>query len=221
LQLRGPGGWEETLKELRPEDVQGISERVQTQVEKDAEARVQWLAEPLPGDEEPLLPTVSTARLAVGEGHQTLSWIWYSISAAEVEGGVGAMHGCIHMEWVKARARVEWWREEVMLLEEEMQRVLEFCQWKALWWEMQASRRHADLEMLTKGLHAYAMEQAETERMRMSLWANKWAPVQARASEALKDHLDDVADEIGSSFLEIEVELDQEDEDFEENTGPD
>jgi hypothetical protein len=218
LQLRGPGDWEETLRELRAEDIQGISERVQTQEEKDAEERVRWLAGRLPGDEEPSPQMVSTRRLAVGEGHQVLSWIWYSISAAEAEGGAGAMHDCIRVEWVKAWARAERWREEVILLEEEMRRVLEFCQWKAGWWENQPSRRHTDLEMLTEGLPAYATEQAETERMRAQLWAEKWAPVQARAHEALKDYLDDVADEMGGFFQEIEVELDLEDDDLEEDT---
>ncbi|KAF8223543.1 hypothetical protein L208DRAFT_1078317, partial [Tricholoma matsutake] len=73
-------------------------------------------------------------RLAVGEGHQVLSWIWYSVSAAEAEGGARAMHDCICVEWVKAQVRAERWWEEVILLEEEMRRVLEFCQWKARWW---------------------------------------------------------------------------------------
>ncbi|KAF8238242.1 hypothetical protein L208DRAFT_1497751 [Tricholoma matsutake] len=107
---------------------------------------------------------VSTRRLAVGEGHQVLSWIWYSVSAAEAEGGAGAMHDCIHVEWVKAWARAEQWWEE-------------FCQWKARWWENQPSHRGTGLEMLTEGLLAYAMEQVETERVRAQLWAEKWAPV--------------------------------------------
>jgi hypothetical protein len=127
------------------------------------------------------------------------------------------MHDCIHVEWVKARARAERWQEEVILLEEEMRRVLEFWQWKAGWWENQPSRRGTDLEMLTEGLLAYATEQAETERVRAQLWAEKWAPVRARAHEALKDHLDDVADEMGGLFQEIEVELDLEDDDLEED----
>ncbi|KAF8224566.1 hypothetical protein L208DRAFT_1310555 [Tricholoma matsutake] len=64
------------------------------------------------------------------------------------------MHDCIRVKWAKARARAEQWQEEVILLEEEMRRVLEFCQWKARWWEYQASDHHTDLEMLTEGLLA-------------------------------------------------------------------
>jgi hypothetical protein len=50
---------------------------------------------------------VSSRRLAVRGGHQVLLWIWYSISAAEAEGGAEAMHDCIHVEWVKAGASAE------------------------------------------------------------------------------------------------------------------
>jgi hypothetical protein len=87
------------------------------------------------------------------------------------------MHDCIRVEWAKARARAQRWREEVILLNEEMCRVLAFGEWKAKWWREQASRRNSVPEELAEGLQAYAAEHAECEETLAKRWTAQWAPV--------------------------------------------
>ncbi|KAF7965199.1 hypothetical protein HWV62_45095 [Athelia sp. TMB] len=64
-----------------------------------------------------------------GESTKVLSWIWVSGSALEP----GGMHDSVRREYLKARARRNRWVEEVMLLVEEMRRVLRFLNWRAKW----------------------------------------------------------------------------------------
>ncbi|KIJ11296.1 hypothetical protein PAXINDRAFT_84711 [Paxillus involutus ATCC 200175] len=83
-------------------------------------------------------------------------------------------------EWCKARARANRWAEEVMLLKEEMRRVLAFLDWHSKWWVSQAGRRTNLDGVLTEGLVAYALRQADIRcAMRESfheLWKHRSAP---------------------------------------------
>jgi hypothetical protein len=63
----------------------------------------------------------------------------------------------------------------VVLLDEEMRRVLEFCDWKAVWWMEQVPLRDGLPAPLAEGLSAYAAEQADMERRIRAAWATKWA----------------------------------------------
>lgn len=89
------------------------------------------------------------------------------------------------MEWAKAKACADRWEEEVILLDEEMRRVLEFCMWKAGWWLDQAPRREDVSESLVDGLRAYAQEQADQERRICSTWRTKWASARHLAKPIL------------------------------------
>lgn len=51
----------------------------------------------------------------------------------------------------------------MILLDEEMRRVLQFGSWKAEWWIEQANRRVNSSPRLAEGLQAYAAEQAAIE----------------------------------------------------------
>ncbi|KDQ53132.1 hypothetical protein JAAARDRAFT_137621, partial [Jaapia argillacea MUCL 33604] len=64
-------------------------------------------------------------RKETGEGRRKISWIW-TVQGIDV-GATEVLHD-------GARARAERWKEEVVLLQEEMQRVLEFLKWKSEWW---------------------------------------------------------------------------------------
>jgi hypothetical protein len=68
----------------------------------------------------------------------------------------------LRVEWAKAKARAARWEEEVILLDEEMRRILEFCDWKARWWRDQRSLRTPDTtdSILSEGLQAFAEQQA-------------------------------------------------------------
>lgn len=95
------------------------------------------------------------------------------------------------MEWAKAKARADRWEEEVVLLNEEMQRALVFCQWKKEWWAERASiRLDYSCELpdgvygpcgevlspeLQEGLTAFAAEQGDMEDRMGAAWAIKWA----------------------------------------------
>ena len=95
VHLRGKGSWEEKLRELRPEDIRGLSEKALVSEEREQRKRTHEMAgisidSASAVDENVLnqeLPrTLFNPLLAVGEGHRTLSWIWYSTSNDEIGG---------------------------------------------------------------------------------------------------------------------------------------
>ncbi|KAJ7248281.1 hypothetical protein B0H12DRAFT_1235020 [Mycena haematopus] len=125
-QLRGPGPWEEVLQELRQQDICGMNERTLNEEEKEDDRRAKVLAG-LTADEEEVdefgevvEPTV-LFNLETGEGNRILSWIWYTGTASDARPG-GEVHDDIRLEWTKARARADRWREELIFVEEEMRR---------------------------------------------------------------------------------------------------
>jgi hypothetical protein len=107
-----------------------------------------------------------------------------------------------------------------------MRRVLEFCQWKAVWWEdkiEQQACKEAD-EPLADGLRAYAHQQAALERENSTKWECKWRNTRNRAIPIISavmgedwvaggEVMDDLADNL------VELELD--DEEGEEAAGSD
>ncbi|KAF7420750.1 hypothetical protein PC9H_011268 [Pleurotus ostreatus] len=205
LSLRGPGDWENTLKVLRAEDIQGINERTLNEEEQEEYRRARLLAgmseETVEGELHGLgttsgqenIPTVAFNRsLALGEGRRTLSWIWYTVTDEELM-GVGEVQACLRVEWVKARARAERWREEVLLLEEEMRRSIAYCEWKAMYWDNAATTRSRPPESndlaLFEGVRAYAYRQASYERRRVVMWKRQWVAIQERATLVLTTQL--------------------------------
>lgn len=121
----------------------------------------------------------------------------------------------MHVEWAKAGARADRCEEEVVMSDEEMRQVLQFCNWKAGWWREQGDRRANLLQgrpSLIKGLSAYAAEQAHLEEMIAKQWEEKWCGVRGRARSvialvmgmALEDGGNQSNDEV-----EVELELDE------------
>ncbi|KAJ7807698.1 hypothetical protein B0H14DRAFT_3091221 [Mycena olivaceomarginata] len=208
LAWRGPGPWEDRLQELKQEDIHGMNERALNEEEKEENRKVRRMAG-LPQDadggdldeySDPVERTV-LFNLETGEGRRNLSWLWYSGSSKDGDVGAdGSLHEDIRVEWVKARARADRWREELILLEEEMRRVLEFCSWKARWWDERVeSRSDSVTPELVEGLRAYTLVQAVRERAWEAQWRAKWAA----AREQLVP-------------LEVELEDEEEFEDFED-----
>jgi hypothetical protein len=66
----------------------------------------------------------------------------------------------VRVEWAKAWARRERWREEVALLQEEMCRTLRYLTWKSDWWLQKARTVENDDVELLSGLKAYARRNA-------------------------------------------------------------
>ncbi|KAJ7170315.1 hypothetical protein C8R43DRAFT_1120743 [Mycena crocata] len=242
LRLRGGGDWQMELQELRQEDIRGMNERLMNDVEKQANRKARLLAgltaEPTPEESvddygEPVALTV-LFNLETGEGKRELSWIWYTGMAASGTdtAGDGRLHdgtrfitvwGCrglmrptdIRVEWMRARARADRWREELILLEEEMRRVIVFCIWKANWWRERVAARPGVDDVLAEGLSAYALEQVNRETRWSTTWASRWSAVRERAGLAVRDHIVNVAEEV---LVPLEVDLDDEDE---EDYAPD
>ncbi|KAJ7821558.1 hypothetical protein B0H14DRAFT_3471465 [Mycena olivaceomarginata] len=213
--LRGRGPWEEELRELKQEDIRGMSERALNDEEKEEHRKARLLAG-LPAEAdggdvdeygEPAELTVLFG-LETGEGRQTLSWLWYTGNNKESDVTKdGFLHDDIRVEWTKARARADRWREELILLEEEMRRVLEFCAWKARWWDERVESERDVSPEVEEGLRAYALAHAAQEWAWESDWRRQWAAVRDRAKAVMQDHIVDVTE-----LVPLEVELDEEDE---------
>ena len=71
-----------------------------------------------------------------------------------------------------------------MLLDEEMRRILQFCDWKELWWRDQQYARELspDEKTLREGLDAYAEKQMALERDIAQSWEAKWSKIRERAA---------------------------------------
>lgn len=236
--LRGPGLWENVLQELRQEDIRGMSERLLNDKGKEENCKARLMAG-LSADAdgadidaygEPVEPTV-LFNLETGEGRRTLSWIWYTGTIKDSDTAKdGSLHeGKSHLlvihrltinntdiwiEWTKARARADRWKEELILLEEEMRRVLQFCAWKGRWWEGRVHCGRNVSPELEEGLQAYALAQVARERKWESDWQPKWAAVRKRAKTVMRDHVTDVTE-----LVPLEVELDDELEEEDEYNG--
>ncbi|KAJ7123215.1 hypothetical protein C8R43DRAFT_1135931 [Mycena crocata] len=146
-------------------------------------------------------------RNAPGTTKRTLSWIWTAPGA--LDDLDERRHESVRVEWVRARARKIRWEEEVLMLREEMKRVLRYLVWQAAWWRVRAGLRTDLPEATAAGVHAYAMKQAHWHEELGQFFERKWKmnPVVAAkhlvAVEAAAD-LDGVdLDEFFSQQLQI------------------
>lgn len=83
----------------------------------------------------------------------------------------------MRVEWAKAHARSQRWVEEILLLNEEMRRVISFLDWKAGWWLSQLDRRSDVRSDIASGLQAYAHRQADLMRGLAKSFASLWYPL--------------------------------------------
>ena len=79
------------------------------------------------------------------------------------------LRSALRIEWCRSRARAMHWSEEVLLLREEMRRVLAFFQWQAEWWDERRNLLVGLSSDKEEGFIAYASKQAHIRR---SLWTN-------------------------------------------------
>ena len=113
----------------------------------------------------------------IGEGTREVSWIWLDpqalksavCDATRVEGKHEmlcylVLQSIIAMKikWLKSRARVQRWTEEVNLLPEEMRRVLLSLEFHSAWWSGLQSGWEGVDDCLLNGIRAYALRQADT-----------------------------------------------------------
>ncbi|KAF9072844.1 hypothetical protein BDP27DRAFT_1216848, partial [Rhodocollybia butyracea] len=170
FRLWGHGDWEKQLQILKDGDVRGLNERA---LNAEEIAQEEYLRE------RGLLNELQTAGIAspgvavvMGDtGKRTLSWIWYD---ALVDSDDPEFQDALRVEWCKARARSLRWKEEVLLLCEELRRMKEFSRWKAKWWKNQIGRRENLGKELQEGLTAYALQHAAFEEHQAELVSSRW-----------------------------------------------
>ncbi|KAJ6462537.1 hypothetical protein C8R45DRAFT_1064445 [Mycena sanguinolenta] len=101
-------------------------------------------------------PTARVSRNAPGASRRVMSWIWTAPGSLDEE----AMHESVRVEWSRALARKTRWCEEVVLLREEMRRVLRYLDWQSRWWREREEPRMDLPAAGAAGLRAYALKQA-------------------------------------------------------------
>ncbi|PPQ76961.1 hypothetical protein CVT24_009371 [Panaeolus cyanescens] len=106
------------------------------------------------------------------------SWIWL-VSNTQSGGSEddGSLNDSIRAEWVKSRARMKRWKEEWLLLQEEMRRVLAWFEYRASQWEKVANLRTAGDASVLNGVMAYAHKQAYICRRMANRCAVDWMGV--------------------------------------------
>ena len=109
------------------------------------------------------------------------SWIWLMprvTKSSDADTGMGEeeFNESMRVEWAKTRARKTRWTEELLILQEEMRRVISFQEWKAAWWREQASVRNQGDASILSGVAGYANKQAAIcERLAVKC-ALHWLP---------------------------------------------
>jgi hypothetical protein len=104
----------------------------------------------------------------MGEKTRLISWIW--LSAGRTGGVMGEeIHASVRVEWCKAYAQVKRWREEVLLLQEEMNCCLRTLAWQARVWDGRAAAAHYTGKLVYSSVHmegamAFAARQAAMRR---------------------------------------------------------
>jgi hypothetical protein len=129
-----------------------------------------------------LFPEVCKQKDGTGETRCILSWIWITMP---IELAEGQNDDLLRSEWAKSRAHAARAMEEILLLREEMRRVLEFLRWKADWWSRRIKSRTTADASLSEGLQAYCMEQSYVQSLlsitfRM-LWKTPFKTARMRA----------------------------------------
>ncbi|KAJ7136482.1 hypothetical protein C8R43DRAFT_893858 [Mycena crocata] len=167
------GDWERELHVLKDADVRALNERALTDEEQAQRETVHDLRDVEEGG-------IAAYRVvALGESRRTLSWIWYV--ASKDEPTKLDLVEALRVEWCKAYARMRRWHEDVVLVEEEMHRTIEYGFWAAENWLARAGARVGLVdEQLQEGLVAYAHEQAQREVDTVEKLRVDWALVREK-----------------------------------------
>lgn len=109
-------------------------------------------------------------------GKYVMSWIWLLRKADKSNVSETEFNECMRVEWTKTRARMMRWQEEYLILQEEMRRVIAWFEWRASWWERQATRRVNAQPGILGGISAYAYKQADLLYRMARRCADDWLP---------------------------------------------
>ena len=82
----------------------------------------------------------------------------------------------MRVEWAKSQARKQHWEEEVLIIQEEMRRVIKYHEWRAQWWRDQGMRCKDANDAVLDGIAAYAEKQAHLCECLARCCAVRWLP---------------------------------------------
>lgn len=142
------------------------------------------------------------------------SWIWLMphVSGSSNANQEEEFNESMRVEWAKARARMMRWKEELLLVSEEMRRVIEYLKWREQWWHERSSlRTHSD-DTISSGISGYANKQAVICSRIACQCAHYWLP--CLKSIGITPPW---ASHIKSGNVGNEIEVDIEDEEY--NSG--
>ena len=106
------------------------------------------------------------------------SWIWLvaRVTGSNQTDQEAEFTDSMRVEWAKARAHMVRWKEEFLLVQEEMRRIIEYLNWKAAWWrERSTLRTHTDTTV-SSGISGYANKQAAICSRIAEQCARYWLP---------------------------------------------
>jgi hypothetical protein len=181
------GSWTSRLKELKDKDISGPG--------KDPEDN------------------------SVTKSRYEPSWIWLVAHSGNnnLELDEEEFNDNMRIEWAKARARMRRWKEELLIIQEEMRRVIAYHKWKAAWWRDRGNLRSHGGASVVSGLSGYANKQAAICTRMAERCALYWLPhlvkmelTPAWASEyegiKVDDSEDEYLDKEGDEHLEDDDE---------------
>jgi hypothetical protein len=154
------------------------------------------------------------------------SWIWLVPRVSE--SSEEEFNESMRVEWAKARGCKMRWKEELLLVQEEMRRVIEYMKWREGWWrERRSLRTHID-GTISSGISGYANKQAAICRRIAEQCAHYWLPRLEskgitpswasgfRHTQAVTVQLNQESGNVGNK-----IEVDVEDEDVDNNDEDD
>jgi hypothetical protein len=182
IQLTGEGGKTQTKSRAV---VQTVQDRIDKQARRYRVARDALLCLDLRKEwQDVYLPLTQADNRGPGkepeekllrDGRYALSWIWRS-SATSVS--PDEVNEDMRVEWAQSMARVDRWKEEVILLREEMRWVVQFLEWRSSDWFAKAdSRTGATTPSVRAGLSAYANKQGSVFHNLAVRFTQRWRPV--------------------------------------------
>ncbi|KAF8156246.1 hypothetical protein BJ912DRAFT_1070627 [Pholiota molesta] len=177
--LTGPGEWETKYRVLEDGDVRGYQDpnRLRQRVGRRGVLEDDQLEGPTgvlleDSEEFTLFDETRRRRDGTGETRRTLSWIWLTTPSSASDDD---KNDVLRSEWARSRARATRGREEVMILKEEMRRVLAYLEWKATWWRAREHGRDGITKDLMEGLASYSRSQARLQESLAAHFRRLWA----------------------------------------------
>ena len=107
------------------------------------------------------------------------SWIWLVTRSSNdnLELDEEDFNNSMRIEWAKARARMMRWKEELLIVQEEMRRVIAYHGWKAEWWRDRGVSRSEGEATVLSGLSGYANKQVSICNQMAERCAIHWLPL--------------------------------------------